>query len=360
MSQSIPDPKRNLRSNDAFRGLARNRVMERTMRSVIADPLANYRKDIAVVGTMQTRGLAAGLIDPKLRSSLAALGKAQTGGIAARFAEQQKLGGVVASLGKVQTGGLAALLADAKLGASVAALGKAQTGGIAARFAEQQKLGGVVASLGKVHTRGLTAGLIDPKLRSSAAALGKVQTGGIASILTKHNIDNLGAAIGSMKKATDGYALSTHALAPPLNSGRGLMETARVSIAEESGMPDVARSRPAIRDFTADLVALERDAAEQRAQERREELEHRRQSLAIQQAMYEALLASEEARSADSKASAEREQAALARADEAEAREMTSTEIQSKQTKFMVKCTVAATIFGAIGSVAAVVTIFAT
>jgi hypothetical protein len=235
---------------------------------------------------------------------------------------------------------------------SITALGRTQIGGLGSVLADP-KLRSAVTAIGRTQTSGLAARLADAKLASTA--FDRTQIGGLSSIVSKHNTESISAAIDSMKRATDSYALTT----PPASVGRARLDAARVSINEDYRREPL-RTLPVVPNYTADLVALQRDAVERRKQERREELEHRRQSIAIQQAMYEALLASEAARSADSKASAEREQAALARADEAEAREVASAEAQAKQTRFMIKWTVAATIFGGVGSVAAVVAIFAT
>ncbi len=219
-----------------------------------------------------------------------------------------------------RTSGLAAQLAarhmvEPSVPRSIAAL--TGTNGLAAQLASRHRIAPSIAALSDTHRRTLQSDLTS---------------------LATSNRGALAAAIRDIKAASDGYAASTWS---------------REFERKHEPMTVVP-----IRDSTARLAELGREVAERREQERREELEHRQESLAIQRAMYEALVASEEARARDARASAEREQMALKRAADAEAREMLSARAQAKQTMFMVKLTVAATAFGGIGSVAAVVAIF--
>jgi hypothetical protein len=391
--QNAPDPKRNTSStHEALRLLGRKRAMiERATRPAIPDPLENHRKIIA-------RGAAPHLANPAVRSIasprlnlLESFIKQQNAGAdmaslvtkhaaipdlawvakqrvnqalpsitsrtsllesfaklqppspaasaAAKLQTSHTLAGLLARrrAEAVQTGGLASILSQQKASLGIAELGKAQTGGLAAHLA-------------KTH-----------RISRTIAALGKAQTGGLAAALSKQNGVDVAGAIESMRKATDTYAFATRALEPPRGLRRSLTEAARAfdaeSTAEEVALREPILSMPVMPNYSADLVVLEREAAEQRKQDRREELEHRRQSLAVQHSMRDALIASEEARAADAKASAKREQAALARADAAEAREIASAAAQAKQTRFLIKWTVATGVFGAVGSIAAVVTI---
>lgn len=295
MSAMTNDPQRSITANPPLSKLARNQAMiERTLRPSFRDPMESFRK-ITERAAVPTR---APLIE------------------------------AVASI------------AQTKLAPGIAALTKAQTGGLAAQLASPKVTPGM-----EVLTKALTAQMVGPKLSPAIAALTRAQTGGFAAEFAKGH--SVASAIEGMRNVSERYAATTRALEPSRRPGNALMEAMKAFDADSSAVKvydrEAIKPLPPVRNFTADLVRLQHEATELRELERREEVDHRRQSLAVQMAMRDALIASEEARAAHAEASAKREMAALDRAIAAEKRAEAS---DAREAKMLRLTTVSVTIGG--------------
>lgn len=305
------DSKRSATASRALAVFARNQAMiDRAVGPTFRDPMENLRKTMAYSVVSRTNPLIDSAVKPTAarRTELLRLGSARSTMLGA-FVKPQARGPALAGL--VTVGGKSAL-------ASITS----PRGRLLESFARQHKFVPGIAALTKARTGGLAAQLAGPKVPPGIAALTKAQTGGLAAQLAKQN--SVTSAIEGMRRASDGYAATTRALEPSRRPGYALTEAIKAFDAESNAMEiydrEAIRPLPAVRNYTADLVRLQREAAEQRERERREEVDDRRQSLAVQVAMRDALIVSEEARAADAEASAKREMAALDRATAAEAR----------------------------------------
>lgn len=225
----------------------------------------------------------------------------------------------------------------AKIASEITALTKVQTGGLAAQLAGAKAVAGLEAL-----TKPLAASMAVPKLTAGKAAVPKVQIGARAAGRARRHA--VLPAIEGMRQATKRYAATTRALESPRRPGQALRDSLKMldagSIAAQVYDGEV-KPFPAVRNYAADLVCLQHEAAERRERERREAVDHRRQSLALQIAMRDALIASEEARATDAEASAKRELAAVDREIAAEERAKASDEREAKMLKLtMISVTV--------------------
>ena len=85
-----------------------------------------------------------------------------------------------------------------------------------------------------------------------------------------------------MRNVSECYAATTRALEPSRRPGNALMEAMKAFDADSDAVKVYDRETitplPPVRNFTEDLVRLQHEAAELRERERREEVDHRRQS----------------------------------------------------------------------------------
>ncbi|MBA2261936.1 MAG: hypothetical protein H0W03_04620 [Solirubrobacterales bacterium] len=341
--------------------LARNRAMvQRATQFAIPDPTAKYRKAMA------------GSVPPRPNALVASIAKQRAANPVLASVAKQRAANPLSSVASARENLLRSFIDQHKVSRAASALGALYTDPATQarrRMLESFASQNTIASIGKAQTGGLAVQLARQNTLASAMdsmrKLTAAQTGGLVAQLAQQS--TVASAMDSMRRVTEKYAAATRALEPPLRPGHALMEAPKAFDVESTAVDiETARPLPVLHNYTADLVNLQREAAEmqreaaeERERAQREEVEHRRQSLAVQHAMRDALIASEEARAADAKASAEREQRLLARTEEAEAREVASAKAQAEQSKFFVKWTIITGTFGVVSAIAAVVAIFA-